>query len=90
MTDPDTTADGRGRLTEAMARLLQSQATLIQTQTAFVRDMADIRRELAEYQRRADERFRQIMAVLAEHGQLLEKLREEVRRQFGFRSQKPQ
>jgi len=104
MQNADTPPGSRGRLEEAMAALVQSQAslttaqatlaqsqaTLIQNQAAFVREMAEVRRELAEYQRRADERYAQIMLLLAEHGRLLEKMREEVRGQFGLRPHKPE
>jgi hypothetical protein len=99
MPDPDMTADGRGRLTEALALLIQSQATQTQTQaaltqnlvarnqnqTALLAQLAEIRRELAAYRRETDERFDEILRVLAEHGRLLEQLPAAIRGQFGFR-----
>jgi hypothetical protein len=75
------TPNGRTRLEEAMALLIQNQAT-------FVSDMADIRRETAAYQRQADERYAQILHVLNDLDQRLEKLRQDLRGQFGFQAQK--
>jgi hypothetical protein len=82
-----TTPNGRDRLEEAMA-------TLIQKQAAFVSRLAETDRRHLEFERETAGRFARIEAqmaeiirVLAEHGQLLERLPEAICDRIGFKGQ---
>jgi GTP1/Obg family GTP-binding protein len=74
-----------GHLEEAVATLIQAQATLTLTQATLARDMADLKRESDARFGRIETQIAEIIRVLNEHGQLLERLPEAVRQKIGFK-----
>ena len=72
MAKTSTTANGGGRLEEAMAVLIQNQA-------AFLSRMLEMDRASSERFSRIEQDMSAILRVLAEHSRLLERLPEAVR-----------
>jgi hypothetical protein len=74
-----TTPNGHDRLEEAIAILTQNQAS-------FLTRMADIEQATSERFGRIEKDIAAILRVLADHGQLLERLPEAVRDKIGFKA----
>jgi hypothetical protein len=74
--------NGHGRLEEAMALLIHNQATLVQTQAAFTAEHFELERRHLGLKTQIDE----IIRVLNQHGQLIERLTQAVREKIGFKA----
>jgi hypothetical protein len=83
VTDETGRTSGNGASLEAaMALLINNQAALVAQHTSFVSAMAKADQEFGEIRKLFDK----IMAVLARHETLLEKLPEAIRDKIGFKN----
>jgi hypothetical protein len=83
MAEETSRTSGNGTSLEAaMALLINNQAALVAQHTTFVSAMAKADQEFAEIRKLFD----RIMAVLARHETILEKLPEAIRDKIGFKS----
>jgi len=83
--------NGSNRLEEAIALLINNQATfnnnlatLNATQAAYQANMVALQAEIRDLERSTNEKFAQIMAILARHEQILQALPDTIRQKIGF------
>jgi hypothetical protein len=97
----NTPPNGHSRLEEAMAMLINNQAAFVgriseseRLHAEYQRQHLEFERRHFEFERETAERFARIEAqmaeiirVLQEHGQRLDRLTEAIREKIGFKSQ---
>jgi hypothetical protein len=99
MVQENTPQNGRDRLEEAMALLIQNQAAFVgrlaeneRTHLDFERRHLEFERKHLEFERETAERFAriegqmaEIIRVLSEHGEVMQRLSDAVREKIGFK-----
>ena len=76
--------NGRERLEEAVITLINNQATFTATQAAYQANMVALQAEIRDLERSTNDKFAQIVAILARHEQILQALPETIRQKIGF------
>ena len=76
--------NGRERLEEAVIALINNQATFAATEAAYQANMVALQAEIRDLERSTNDKFAQIMAILARHEQILQALPETIRQKIGF------
>jgi hypothetical protein len=85
-----TSHNGRDRLDEAKALLIQNQASFVAELRENNRSHAAFERETRETVAQIKAQMAEIIRVLNEHGQILERLPDAVRERMGFRPPQPE
>jgi len=71
------------RLEEAVATLINTQASIQSNMLAMEQGAAALRKEIRDIEKRSDQKFGQIIRMLARHEQILEALPEAIREKIG-------